>query len=414
MNILWLKTELLHPLDKGGRIRTYHMLRELKREHRIMYLTLDDGDAASDAVDRATEYCDTLERIPFKTERRGSLGFYHDLARNLRSPLPYAIWKYRSPAMQQRIAEIARERSVDLVVCDFLAPAVNVPASLPVPVVLFQHNVEALIWQRHAALARGALRASYLRQQWLRMSAFERAQCRRFDHVIAVSPDDLQWFRTDYRLSKVSDVPTGVDTEYFRPSHDRAAEPHELLFTGSMDWMPNADAVTHFAEEILPLVQREVPTATLKIVGRRPTAAVRALAARHAAIDVIGTVPDVRPYHERAAVFVVPLRIGGGTRLKIFEAMAMEKAVVSTTVGAEGLDVGDGEHLLLADTPAGFAAAVVRLLRDPVEAAALGQRAAAHVRARFGWKHVASQFADICAGVVDTSARGDPVYTSRQ
>jgi polysaccharide biosynthesis protein PslH len=160
-------------------------------------------------------------------------------------------------------------------------------------------------------------------------------------------------------------------------------------------------------------VRQEMPTARLEIVGRRPSPKVQSLARRHAGVNVVGTVPDVRPYHERAAVFVVPLRIGGGTRLKIFEAMAMERPVVSTTVGAEGLDVRNGEHLLIADTPEAFASAVVRLLRDPEEAAALGKRAAAHVRDRFGWQQVASQFADICADVLDAASQKHPASTVR-
>ena len=169
--------------------------------------------------------------------------------------------------------------------------------------------------------------------------------------------------------------------------------------------MPNEDAVTYFADAILPRVEAEVPGVTLSIVGRNPSPSVLALAPRHPRVRVTGTVPDVRPYLEEARVFVVPLRIGGGTRLKIFEAMAMEKAIVTTSVGAEGLPVRDGEHLLITDTREAFAAAVTRLLRDPDYAAALGTRAAELVRSRFGWDQAAEQFADICMRTVDPPAR---------
>jgi sugar transferase (PEP-CTERM/EpsH1 system associated) len=405
VHILWLKTELLHPLDKGGRIRTYQMLRQLLREHRITYLTLDDGQGGGDAVDRAGEYCSDLVRVPLRTAPKGSLRFYAELARNLASPLPYAVAKYRSAAMEREITRLTERGAIDLVVCDFLFPAVNVPEILPVPAVLFQHNVEAMIWQRHAAVSAQPLRRAYLHRQWRRMYAYERAQCRRFDHVVAVSPEDSAWFAEQYAVHSVSHVPTGVDTDYFRPTGTARIDPNGVVFTGSMDWMPNEDAVSYFTEAVLPSVVAEMPEVTLSIVGRNPSPSVLALAQHHPRVRVTGTVPDVRPYLETARVFVVPLRIGGGTRLKIFEAMAMEKAIVTTSVGAEGLPVHDGEHLLIADTPVAFAAAVSKLLRDPEFAAALGARAAELVRSRFGWRYAAEQFADICMRTVDPPAR---------
>ena len=396
MHILWLKTELLHPLDKGGRIRTYQMLRQLLRHHRITYLALDDGNRAPDAIERAAEYCTDLVRVPLRTSARGSPRFYTELLRNLFSPLPYAVAKYRSPAMERMIDRLVERDTPDVLVCDFLAPSVNVPDDLPVATVLFQHNVEAMIWQRHATVATGRLRRAYLGRQWQRMHAYERAQCRRFSHVVAVSAEDAAWFAGEYGASAVSHVPTGVDTEYYRPSGDVPRAPREIIFTGSMDWMPNEDAVRHFSSAILPLIEEQIPDVRFTIVGRNPSPSIKSLAERHPQVQVTGTVPDVRPFLERAAVVVVPLRVGGGTRLKIFEAMAMEKAIVTTTIGAEGLPVRDGDHLLIADNSDAFAAAVVRLLRDPASCERLGQRAATLVRSRFGWTRAAEEFADSC------------------
>jgi len=401
VHILWLKTELLHPVDKGGRIRTYQMLRHLVREHRVTYLTLDDGCRDADAIDRAAEYCTHLIRVPLRTSAKGSLRFYGELARNLVSPLPYAISKYRAPTMEAEILRTVARESVDLVVCDFLAPAVNVPEALPVPALLFQHNVEAVLWKRHAAVASDPWRRAYLRRQWRRMHRFEGAQCRRFDHVVAVSPEDGVCFTREYGVREVSHVPTGVDTEYFRPTGMTSGDPYGLLFTGSMDWMPNVDAVQYFADAMLGRIATESPQASFSIVGRNPSPAVHALAERSPRIRVTGTVPDVRPYLEQSRVVVIPLRVGGGTRLKIFEAMAMEKAIVTTSVGAEGLPVRHGEHLLIADTPSAFAEAVTRLLREPQYAAALGRRAAEMVRSRFGWEQAAARFADICMRTLD-------------
>ena len=193
--------------------------------------------------------------------------------------------------------------------------------------------------------------------------------------MLAVSDADRRHVRRLYGDGvprPVHVVPTGVDTSYFAPEAS-PADSRNLVFTGSMDWLPNEDAMVFFCREVLPLIRADEPGVTLSIVGRAPTPTVEKLADGHG-ITVTGRVDDVRPYMRDAAVYIVPLRIGGGTRLKIFEAMAMGKAVVSTTVGAEGLPVTSGEHLLLADEPRTFARAVVRLLRD------VGRRRAARSR----------------------------------
>lgn len=385
------------------------MLKELRTACRVSYLALDDGSASPAEVDAAAEYCDGLWRVPMRTAKKGTAAFYGELARNLMSTLPYAVWKYRSPEMRDAIRDLVRAEAIDLVVCDFLAPAVNLPDNLPVPTVLFQHNVEARIWERHAEVATHPLRRQYFEAQWLRMQAFERAQCRQVDHVIAVSADDLAYFRDEYDVRSVSAVATGVDTDFFRPAPADDADPTSIVFTGSMDWMPNEDAVRWFTAEILPRIRDEMPNTELTIVGRNPTADVQALAEQAEGVRVTGTVADVRPYLERAGVVVVPLRIGGGTRLKIFEAMAMEKAIVSTTIGAEGLPVVDGEHLLLADTVNEFASSVVRLMRETTLARQIGSQAGRLVHDRFGWKHVATEFIEMLQDVHARFTKREPL-----
>lgn len=395
MRILWLKTELLHPIDKGGRIRSYQMLRELARQHEITYLTLDDGTAAPDARERAAEYCQVLERIPFRTTRKDSGRLYWDLLLNLPTRLPYAVAKYASAAMRQRVIELARPDRYDVLVCDFLFPSQNVPSGLPVPTILFQHNVEAAIWRRHADVATHPLKRAYFAEQWRRMRNFERAECRRFDHVVAVSDQDRDAMREEYGLASVSSVPTGVDTDFFTPS-GAPRNPREIGFVGSLEWMPNEDAVEFFTSAVLPRIRAVLPDVIFTVVGRHPTARLQALAQAEPALKLVGGVPDVRPYMDRVGAFVVPIRIGGGTRLKIYEALAMEAPTVTTTVGAEGLPVEPDRHLLMADDPAAFADAVIRLLTHPAEAGALARQGAAYVRERFGWSSVAAEFAAIC------------------
>src|SRR5216683_5537141 len=205
MRILWLKTELLHPVDKGGKIRTYQMLKELKRDHQITYLTLDDGEAAVDAREKATEYCHEVITIPHYTSAKFSATFYSELASNLLSPLPYAIKKYESAQMREQVVTLGASRRFDLIVCDFLAPAANVPREVACPRVLFQHNVEAMIWKRHYEVQANPLKKSYLYGQWRKMKAFEGMMCRRFDRVIAVSREDTELMRREYNATSIED-----------------------------------------------------------------------------------------------------------------------------------------------------------------------------------------------------------------
>ena len=409
MRILWIKTELLHPIDKGGKIRSYQMLRSLVREHDVTYVCLDDGSASSEDRKNASEYCTRLVTVPFHPAKKGSAAFFLDLLKNVFSTLPYAVSRYRSQLLKQRVADLAPEH--DLVICDFLFPSYSVPAGLQVPTILFQHNVEALIWERRAAVPQNPIRKVYMREQWRRMRRFESEECRRLDHVVAVSAGDADTFRNEYGVSSVSDVPTGVDLEYFSPRPSRPQDNPELIFVGSMDWLPNEDGVCWFSEHVLGRVRQQVPSVRLTIVGRTPGSAVRKLAEQDSGIEVTGTVPDVRPYLERGAVFVVPLRIGGGTRLKIYEAMAMGIPMVSTTIGAEGLPVRDEEHLLLADTPEEQAAAIIRLLQNPQVAADLAGNALRLVKDHGSWDSVTTRFLNHCCDARAVKARAPEVIS---
>ena len=311
-----------------------------------------------------------------------------DAAAHLARRLPYAIGKYRSAAYRQRLEDLLATGAFDLVVCDFLVPAANVPDRLPCPTVLFTHNVEAEIWRRHAAMARSPVRKALLTAQWRRMLRFEREAVRRFDLVIAVSETDRRTLVRLYRPLKqpARVVPTGVDAAYFAEV-TRPVRPRHLVFTGSMDWLPNEDGMVHFVRDVLPLIRRHEPSATLSIVGRAPTPAVQRLGGEYG-VEVTGGVDDVRPHMAAAAIYVVPLRIGGGTRLKIFEAMAMGKPVVSTSVGAEGLPVEPGTHLLLADSTDDFAAAVVGLFRDEAARTRIANAGRQLVTERYDWSSV--------------------------
>jgi polysaccharide biosynthesis protein PslH len=268
-----------------------------------------------------------------------------------------------------------------------------------VPVVLFEHNVEYVIWKRLAQAPGPLWRRALLEVEWRKMRRYEAAACTQATLTLAVSEADRTLLSATAPAARVAAVETGVDLDYFAPDrgHEKAAT---IVFTGSLDWYPNEDAVLHFVNDILPRVRAEVPAARFVVVGRNPSAKLRQ-AAEAAGATVTGTVDDVRPYLAEAAVCVVPLRIGGGTRLKIFEALAMAKPVVSTTIGAEGLPVTSGEHLLLADGVADFSDAVVTLLQDAAQRRKLAEAGRARVEERFSWGRVALDFETRCRTAVE-------------
>lgn len=405
MNILWLNANLLLPLDKGGKLRTWHIMRHLAARHEITYLSFCDPGQPRADHDGMREVCTHLHTVPRTDPAKGTARFYADAARYLVDPIPYGVAKYRSDPFRAALARLLAERRFDAVVCDFLVPIINMAERLPCPAILFTHNVEAEIWRRHAENAGNPLARAALRQQWQRMLRFERAALERFDLTLAVSDADRETFARlypDALRTPAHVVQTGVDTTYFVPS-PAPSRPAHLVFTGSMDWLPNEDGMLYFVRDILPRIRQVEPEATLSIIGRAPTPAVRRLA-ETAGIEVTGRVDDVRPHIAAGAVYVVPLRIGGGTRLKIFEAMAMAKAVVSTTVGAEGLPVTSGQNIVIADEPARFAQAVVHMIRDADARRRIEAEARRIVVERYDWSAVAEDFDDALRRVVADGA----------
>ena len=330
---------------------------------------------------------------------------------SLFQPEPFAVSKFTHASVQRVVASWLGENKFDLAVCDFLSASRNFPDDLSTPTILFQHNVESALWRRMAtAEANPAKRLAY-RLEARKMSRYERRALRKFHHVIAVSEHDRQQMLAMDPACAITVVPTGVDTQKYEVAPSASANPPRIVFTGSMDWEPNIDAVAYFCRQIFPGILAELPSAKFQIVGRNPRSRVQKLASP--SVEVTGTVPCVADYLREATVVVVPLRIGGGTRLKIFEAMAMGKAVVSTSIGAEGLDVTPGRDLLLADDPAGFTAGILRLFREPALRRQYEQ-AAASLALRYDWAQIAQRFADVLrAAVADfqnrTRAEGRPV-----
>ncbi len=310
-------------------------------------------------------------------------------------PAPYAVSKFTSPEARRIVRENLDSRKFDVAVCDFLAVSHNFPKRLNTPTVLFQHNVEAFLWQRQALCEQNWLRRLFFTLEAAKMKRYEAAAVRKFHHVIAVSEADKKLMNAAARAN-ISVVPTGVNLQEFNGAGSSEPSGKVVMFTGSMDWEANVDAMRFFCADIWPRVRSKIPDAKFVIVGRNPDPLVKKLASD--SVEVTGSVPSVIEYLKTAAVFVVPLRIGGGTRLKIFEAMAMGKAIVSTAIGAEGLDVRDGEDIVFSDDASDFAECVVELLQDKARREQLG-RAAANTARKYDWSIIAPRFEDVLASV---------------
>lgn len=415
MKILWVKAGKLLPVDTGGKIRSYNLLRQLAARHETVLLSYYGGrrDEAYEAeIKQHLPGALTIyTAAPDATTLERSLHY----VRCLPSPAPFAVTKFTSPKVQRVVAEWVGDRRFDVVVCDFLAASLNFPRVLATPSVLFQHNVESILWQRQAEHEPHPIKRLVFKLEAAKMLRYEQATVGRFDHIIAVSEPDRQRMSMMTDPARISVVPTGVDLGQYRAAatvdgadealmesgRPAADEQRPLIvFLGSMDWEANIDGVDYFCREIFPQVRAAVPGARFRIVGRTPHARVLKLASD--SIEVTGTVASVVEHLQAATVFVVPLRVGGGTRLKIYEAMAVGKAIVSTTIGAEGLDVHHGRDIWLADDAPSFASAVVTLLRD-VPARRRLEKAAMELAAQYDWPIIARRFEETLARVANVT-----------
>ncbi len=403
MKILWVKPGKLLPLDTGGKLRTYNILRHLAARHEVTYLSFYGG-----VRDRQYEE-DILQHlrgtIPVWTGDSNLDGFgrYVEYIRHLPGMAPYAISRFRSSQVQRMVRDWLSQRQFDVAVCDFLVSAQNFPQSLATPTVLFQHNVESELCKRRVQFSENWTSRLVTNIECAKMRRYEAMQVGRFHRVLAVSERDRQTMSSMVDISRIGVIPTGVDLSKYHYDPSLRPSGSLVMFIGSMDWEPNIDGVEYFCREIWPKVLARVPEARFRIVGRNPHARVKRLASSY--VEVTGTVPSVVDHLREAAVVVVPLRIGGGTRIKIYECMAMGKATVSTSVGAEGLDVRPGHDLLQADEPNPFAEYVVTFLRNENVRCQYEAAAAATVR-RYDWSIIAEHFIEELQKTVRSASTG--------
>lgn len=402
VNILYLTTRQFWPLDTGGKLRDFHLARELAKQARVTYVAFADA--------HHPEPCPENFGAPFAAIELVASGSGYtalNIARGVVGQRPLPVLKYTTHAMAERIGSLIASGRFDSVQAEgvHLVDYMAIARAASLPIVSDWHNIESELMSRYAESARGA-RQIYAKLTAAKLVSAEDEQLRNSDAVVVTSEREAHIVERRAPGRRVVAIENGVDTEFFRPDApdgiDSGAEDPagHLVFVGSMDYHANIDGILDFANGAWPAIQKRFPDLKLFVVGRNPPEAVRALAARPG-IVVTGSVPDVRPYFRRALASVVPLRVGGGTRLKILESLACGTPVVSTPIGAEGIDVRDGHEMLLASTADDYIAAITRLRGSEALRLALGTAGRSFVEAKHGWASLGRRLFDVHCAIAE-------------
>ena len=394
MKILLSLCRPLFPQDTGGRIRTYNVFSRLARKVDVHAVSLVDREREIASIPQMQNAFQSYTPVMWNEPQKFSAQFCWGLARNRFSTFPYFLEKYRTVNFRDSVSKILQAGHFDVLVCDGLPAAaamIEVPAKNRV---IFERNVEFVIRKRHWESEENPLKKRLLRSEYKRAYSVERQICNSAAAVAAVSDLDRDTFANEFGISNVESIPTGVDAEYFSPQ-DTPLRKGNIVFVGSMDWYPNEEGIFWFVQEIFPSILSGCSEANLTVVGRNPSERLKSLAAQNSRIEITGSVRDVRPYLNQAELVIIPIRIGSGTRIKIFEAMAAGKAVISTTVGAEGLCVHPAKDILIEDEAGRFAATAVKMLNDRVGRGMIERAARDEVVREHSWDRAADRLLHI-------------------
>jgi len=365
MNILFLSTRSPYPLISGHSLRTYHILKGAAQKHNVTLVTfvqLPEHELKEENLKHLKSFCKAVHpfEIPLDMSK-AKLAMA--LFLNLFSYLPFVAQKYDAPLMRKKIREIVQTGQIDLVHVDMLPLTIYINEFSQMPKILVNHNVESVRLYRWFKTEPNLFKKVYLGIQWLKLRSFERWAMNKFDGCVVVSDVDKELLIKMEVNSRLFVVPNGTDTKFFRPNNNKVFE-NEVLWIGHMDVHTNKDAVLYFWREIYPLLRKQYPQVRMTFLGTAPPKEIVDIAKRDGQVRVTGFVDDIRPYIDEAVVMVVPIRIGSGTRLKILDAMAMGKAIVSTSVGCEGINVTHGKNIMVADNPEDFANRTIELLKN--------------------------------------------------
>lgn len=393
LKVVVVNEGLGYPPQGGNWLRTLNLLLPLARRHEITYVCRGVKDDRAEQIARSF-YAENGIRIRVCGEPpvdKTGLAFYARVAANLASRLPYSIASHRNRSVRDEIRRLAASEKIDLFQFEALGYA-DVLAGTGARTMVIAHNVESLIWERLHQTERQPVKRWFIGHQLRKYERYEGAVMRGASRVVAVSHEDAVLLKDRFGVSDAAVVDNGVDVKYFTAdAAERHPDPKRILFLGSLDWRPNLDGIDVLLSEIMPRVLAAEPEARLSIVGRSPTAALVRRLKREPNVELFANVDDVRPYLARSAVMAVPLRIGGGSRLKILEAIASGVPVVSTRIGCEGLIFEPGRDLCVAETGADMAAAIVDTIRNPERAAEMVRHGRKVIDAHYDWSRLADR-----------------------
>ncbi len=399
-HLVFISPRFLFPTDSGGKIRTTQILRGLKGgAFRVTLVMPGRPDSRAVYAEQLASVSDQVVLWPEKEHTNLAAAVRRFALLFSRYPLSVVSDFDRdgSRAVRELVDSVP-----DVVVFDFPHSAILRPQTIASPTVMFTHNVESEILERHWQVAKSLPMKVIWKNQYRKMCAFEQQTLSEFDAVVAVSERDRNFFADQWGIAHCRTIPTGVDTDFF--TYQAPQSDPQVVFCGSMDWMANIDAVEYFFDEVWGRIHDQIPEARMKVVGRSPPdALVKRICGQAKEWEFTGFVDDVREHIGGAAAFVIPLRVGGGTRIKAFEAMAIGSPVVSTSIGIEGLPVVDGTHFLAADEPHIMADNVVSLLKDKKIRTSISQAARLLVEKEYSYKRAARKFEEIC---IDAADRG--------
>jgi polysaccharide biosynthesis protein PslH len=386
VRILFVTENLPYPLDSGGRIRSFHVLKALALRHQVTLVTCMHQSCPPDALRNFKPLCSDVRLLQ---NARGNmprviLGLFRDFLKNR----PALIFRHYNESMAATIRDITNRESFDAVHYDHLDATVYSQFMRRIPVsVIDEHNIVSNQIFTTAKTHPNPVLRVFLNTEWLKTRRYESGICTGMSRCLVCSDVDRDNLRQLAPTVRILTIPNGVDLSYFAP-RNTDANPHSTIFVGSLDYAPCDIAVQFFIRDIFPKIQSEFADASFCAVGANPSTRVQKLSSSVLGITLTGRVPDTRPYLAQSQVCVVPLKSGSGTRLKILEAMASGVPVVSTAIGAEGLEVCDGRDILIADTTEAFAVAVLRLMRDAKLAARISENALSLVRSRYSWDSI--------------------------
>jgi glycosyltransferase involved in cell wall biosynthesis len=385
MHVVIVDGDVSYPATSGKRLRTLNLMLQVAKQHRITYIGRCAGDSeeARAAPAFLREHGISAVLVHHPVPQKSGVAFYGRLFANLFSSQPYSVTSHHCEQMREAVSSVASLGPVDVWQFEWAPYQATVDATLRGARVVIAHNVDTLIWQRYYENESNVLKKAFLKTQWQKFRRFEEQAFRQATRVVAVSEDDARIIRAQFGQPNVDVVDNGIDRAFFENVRGER-DPSRILFLGALDWRPNLDAVALLLDKIFPRVRELEPSAKLAIVGRHPPANLVERARQTVGVELLADVPDVRPYLGTSGVMAVPLRIGGGSRLKILEALACGLPVVSTKVGAEGLLLTPGVDYVQADEEA-MADALVRAVRNPGEMQAMAQHGQRIVLETYDW-----------------------------